>query len=564
MSDLRAFARFLWRDHRRAMLVVAVASAALSLTEGVGLLMLVPMLQQVGVSTSGDAADHVSRALESVLRAAGLEPTLLSVLVLVVALVTLRATLQWILAVWEARLEAGVIGRLRQRLFAAVVAMPWARFTGERPAALQHAIGPQVDDVHSALLLLLQGASLTAAVAAAAAVALVVSPALTVIVGVSGALLFWLARQLRAPGRAEGDALLAASIGLFARISELLGGLKMVHAHGAEERAVAAVAADTAMWTSLTERTALRRGLVSLALAVASAFVLGVLVWLGVSLAHLSPATLLLLLLLYARLVPRVSELQATASSLGQTLASYRSVAALLTRCAGERDNADGRLAALPRLPARAPDLAVRGITVRYPATEGRALVDFSARFDAGTITVVTGPSGAGKTTLGDVLLGLLAPEVGDVLVDGAPLAALPRTQWCARVGYLAQEPMLFHGTIRENLLFAHPDASHDELRAALRDAACDFVHRLPHGLDAPIGERGVMLSGGERQRLALARALLRQPDLLVLDEATSALDAETETRILDTLHALKGRCTVVFCTHREAPTAIADQLLRL
>jgi ATP-binding cassette subfamily C protein len=140
----------------------------------------------------------------------------------------------------------------------------------------------------------------------------------------------------------------------------------------------------------------------------------------------------------------------------------------------------------------------------------------------------------------------------------------MARAQWCSRVGYLAQEPMLLHGTIRENLTFARPGASDDDMRAALEAAACDFVESLPLGLDSPLGDRGVLVSGGERQRLALARALLRQPDLLVLDEATSALDAETEQRILATVRALRGRCTVVFCTHREAPRATADRVIEI
>jgi ABC-type multidrug transport system fused ATPase/permease subunit len=123
---------------------------------------------------------------------------------------------------------------------------------------------------------------------------------------------------------------------------------------------------------------------------------------------------------------------------------------------------------------------------------------------------------------------------------------------------------MLFHGTIRENLLFARPSATDAQLDAALAAAACDFVVRLPQRIDAPVGDRGVLLSGGERQRLALARALLREPDLLVLDEATSALDAETEARILQTVRALRGRCTVVFCSHREAVRGAADYVIML
>ena len=576
MKRLLAFVKFLWHDHRTEIAMVGVATLALSLTEGVGLLMLVPMLRLVGVSLGEGATDALARRLETVLRGMGIEPTLVGVLAVVVALVAARAAVQWLLAVRASALEARVVGRLRERLFAAVVQMPWARFTGERPAALVHALGPQVDDVHSALLILMQVVSLLATVVAAVAVALVIAPQLTLVVGISGALLFLVARGLRAPGRVEGEQLLTVATALFARISELLGGLKMVHAHGAEVRAVATVAADTAAWSALTRRAASHRARVSFALTVLSVAVLAVLVWGGIRVAAVPPAVLLLLLLLYARLVPRLTELQSLSSSLSQVMASFDSVWALLVRCEAARDEAErvrrevrgADAAAGPSgdapSGARAPAVEVRDITVRYPGSIVPALAHFSARFPAGSVTVVMGASGAGKTTLGDVLLGLLDAEHGAVLVDGQPMAGLLRAHWRDRVGYLAQEPMLLHGTIRENLLFAHPEASDDDLRSALRAAACEFVDALPRGLDAPLGERGVLVSGGERQRLALARALLRQPGLLVLDEATSALDAETEQRILLTVQALKGRCTVVFCTHRSAPRAIADQVIEI
>ncbi len=573
---LRPFVAALWRDHRTALVVVAAASLALMLTEGVGLLMLVPMLRLVGVSLGDGTSDRIAQGMESLLRALGIVPDLAGVLAAVVVLVTARAGLQWLLAHWDARLETGVVGRLRQRLFAAVIQMPWARFTGERPAALLHAIGPQVDDVHSALLLLVQATSMAAAVAAALVVAVIVSPSLTAVVAGAGAVLYLAVHALRAPGRAEGERLLVASTGLFARISELLGGLKMVHAHGAESRAVSAVIADTREWASLTRRFAGARARVSFALAVLGVVLLAMLVWFGVSIAHVAPASLLLLTLLYSRLVPRLSELQAISSTFSQALASFDSVTALLARCEAAREEAEGlqrdsRSADAAEVSPDALDggrhalaVEVQDVTVRYPGSAGPALSALSARFPAGSLTVVVGASGAGKTTLGDLLLGLLEPEHGTVLADGRPLAGLLRAQWRDRVGYLAQEPMLLHGTIRENLLFARPGASEGELREALRAAACDFVEQLPQGLDSAVGERGVLVSGGERQRLALARALLRAPGLLVLDEATSALDADTEQRILQTVRALSGRCTVVFCTHREAPRAVADQVIEL
>lgn len=558
------------------MLVVGAASLALMLTEGAGLLLLVPMLRLVGVGLGDGASDRIAGAVESALRAAGVAPTLVGVLAAVVAVVIARALLQLVLARWHGRLEAQVVGRLRERLFTAVVHMPWARFAGERPAALVHAIGPRVDEVHTALLMLLDLVSLAAAVLAAVMVAVLVSPALTGVVAVVGVALFGAARALQAPGRAEGERLLAASTGLFARISELLGAMKMIHAHGAEDRAVRAVADDTHAWSSLTQDVARRRALVSFVLAALGVLMLAVLVWGAVAVVHLAPASLLLLLLVYSRLVPQLAQGQSLWSELAQLLASYASLTTLLDRCEAARDAAgregtgrdaagrDGGQGPAGRGERGAPTIEVRGITVRYPTSERPVLSEFSVMCPAGKLTVVVGETGVGKTTLGDVILGLLRPESGEVLADGVSLATLARDAWRARVGYLAQEPMLFHGTIRENLLFARPLATDAQLEAALAAAACDFVARLPGGLDAPVGDRGVLLSGGERQRIALARALLREPDLLVLDEATSALDAETEARILQTVRALRGRCTVVFCTHRDAVRAGADQVIVL
>jgi ATP-binding cassette subfamily C protein len=198
------------------------------------------------------------------------------------------------------------------------------------------------------------------------------------------------------------------------------------------------------------------------------------------------------------------------------------------------------------------PLLQLRDVGVTYAEDAGPALADVDLEVPHRGLVVVTGPSGAGKSTLLDVVLGLLRPDTGEVLVDGAPLEDL--VGWRRRIGYVPQQTVLVPGTVWQNLAWSVAPGSEPreaDAWAALRTACVDDVIRaLPGGLQAPLHELAE-LSGGEQQRLSIARALLRQPELLVLDEATSALDPDTEELLLDRL--LDGSRAVLMVTHRGA-----------
>jgi ATP-binding cassette subfamily B protein len=175
------------------------------------------------------------------------------------------------------------------------------------------------------------------------------------------------------------------------------------------------------------------------------------------------------------------------------------------------------------------------------------------------------GPSGAGKSTLFDLLLRFYDPRSGSVSLDGVDLRELRLADLRAGIGFVPQDPVLFAGSIRDNLSYGMPDASDLTLTRALQQAhAEDFVAALPEGLDTLIGEGGVGLSGGQRQRLAIARALVPQPRVLLLDEATSALDADSEKHISQSVLDLRGRCTVLVIAHRLSTIREADRIVVL
>lgn len=177
-----------------------------------------------------------------------------------------------------------------------------------------------------------------------------------------------------------------------------------------------------------------------------------------------------------------------------------------------------------------------------------------------GKTTALVGESGSGKSTITDLVLGLQIPARGEVLLDGIPLGRWRQNSFREKIGYVPQDPLLFHSSIRDNLLWSCPQASKIDLWEALSLANADvFVKQLPQGIDTVVGDRGVCLSGGQRQRVALARALLRKPELLILDEASSSLDSESERLIQESIGQVSRESTILIIAHRLATIAQAD-----
>jgi ATP-binding cassette subfamily C protein len=196
---------------------------------------------------------------------------------------------------------------------------------------------------------------------------------------------------------------------------------------------------------------------------------------------------------------------------------------------------------------------------------EAQILDSVSIDIPAGSVTVLMGPSGAGKTTIADIILGLYAPDRGQVLIDGVSLEEIDLRSWRRMVGYVPQDLVLFHDTIFANLTLGDQKIGKDEVRRALQMAgAWEFIEALPDGVRTHVGQSGAKLSGGQRQRVALARALIGRPKLLILDEVTSALDPVSERQICANIRALGGEVTVLAITHRPALLEIADRCYRI
>ena len=210
-------------------------------------------------------------------------------------------------------------------------------------------------------------------------------------------------------------------------------------------------------------------------------------------------------------------------------------------------------------------EIAIEHLTFRYPTSEGPVLTDLSLCVGAGQIVALVGPSGAGKSTLASLLPRFYDPEAGGIEIDGVNIRELTLESLRKLIGTVAQDTFLFNDTVENNLRYGRPEASHEDVREAARNAlALEFIEQLPQGFETMIGERGTRLSGGQRQRISIARALLKNAPILVLDEATSHLDSESEVLVQGALGNLMQGRTVIVIAHRLSTVRRADRIVVL
>jgi len=550
LREFLAYAR--WHALRVIALTLTVA-----ILEGAGLMLLVPLLELTGVtgSPASAAGSHVSRVFSML----GFTPTLTVVLIIYVGLIGLHSVLSWWRDVVSNWLQQSFVDHLRQQLFDSIGASEWKFLSHTHSAEFSHALTVDIGRVNEALNALFQVATTGAIALAYAGAALYLSWPLTVVTLAAGAVLMLTLRTQHRRSIELGRGLTQTTQNLHENIAEYLAGLKLAKSGNAERY----LSLSFARWMrevresvlGFIRRQAATRGLFRFGGAV----VLCGLVYVAVAVIAVSVASVLALTFIFSRLFPFLSQLQQGYQRLLHALPAYDAYRNMRVRCNQAMEPAG----------TDTPPYEFNGAlqlerVSYYPGNTDKPLVqDISFSIPAHSTVAMIGPSGAGKSTLADLLSGLLAPTAGRITVDGRELE--DRRTWRQRVAYVPQETFLFNASVRENIRWTLPEVSDEIVWNALEQAAAAaFVHALPQGLDTVIGERGIRLSGGERQRLAIARALLRKPLLLVLDEATSALDRDNERLIQTTLSKLHRRLTIVIIAHREATTLGADQIVSL
>ncbi len=555
MKLLKAFiARYPFQS-----MFLAVALLLAGVADGIGLSSLLPALQ---LTISGESNDtpqsEFVQTVNGTLASVGISPTLGLLLSIILGAMVVKNALIFVAEQRIGYIAADVATELRTNLLSAVIASRWAFFTHQSTGALANAMATEAWRAAQAYVFAVRVLAGAIEAAVYTTVAVAVSWQATLMCVGAGALVLSASHIFVRIARRAGERQTHWYSSLLGTLSDVLQSVKTFKAMGRDK-----VAEDVLSLGTNKLRSALRRQVLGEAgLDSAQESLLALVIIGGIFIAlvtfEVQLATVTFMAVVLGQTLKRVGRVQKRYQIVLTCESAYWALEKTIAEARSQAEQFSG---------TQRVELAreIEFDAVGFAYGEQRVLDGVSFVIPAGVITCLVGDSGSGKTTIADLVIGLITPQAGTIRIDGVNLDSLDMRAWRHSIGYVPQENLLLHDTIMHNVALGDPSLKRADAEHALRLAgAWDFIARLPDGIDSVVGERGTLLSGGQRQRVMIARALAHKPKLLILDEATSALDPATEAGICATLRSLRGQLTILAVSHQSAMAEIADEVYRV
>ena len=541
----------IWKSDRKAFLTILLWNIGVSVLSGVGIVMLIPLLNMLEI---GD------NRLPDWFMTLGYPLQVGLLLVGYVLLVTVKTLLSRSLSIRENAFIEETGMALREKLYTALSGASWESLTARKDADVINLFTSQCGQVSYGIAEVIHFLASIVSAAVQLEIALMMSLPVTALVCVMGACMLAIFMPLRKKSREYGDEMIRLSREFYSELQNQLASVKEVRAYGVEREHAALFESISTAFKTARMKYVRQSSVPGVVYSLAAAVMIA-LVYLVCTLSlKVETDRLVVLVYVFARLWPVFSGFQGRIQSINSCVPAYEKLIEAMREMQPETDVAE-----TDEDFSRWREIRFVNVHFAYRNSDEETLRGVSFSLERGEKLALLGCNGAGKTTAVNLLLGFLLPRSGAILVDGKPLEAACIRAWRTQVGYVPQDPLILNASVRENLTRFHPNATEDELIAALRKAmAWGFISRLPDGLDTVLGDRGVRLSGGERQRIVLARVLLGRPSLIVLDEATSALDYESETAFHDAIASFGKDAAVVLIAHHGATIAMADSAVVL
>ena len=542
---------------RSTFMVLALLFAGI--LEGVGLSMLLPLFAIATGSQSGaeqpSAANSVlGRMVTDGFATFNISPSLGVLLVVIIVAIVLKSGLMLFAKKQVGYTVARVATDLRFDLLRALLSSRWQYFLNKPIGSLANSMATESTRASYAYL---SGVLMTAdflRVLIFGTMAFLVSWKVAFISLTAGLVIIFVLRRFVHRARKAGFRQTELLKSMIALLTDTLQSIKPLRAMARENLSEFMLEKKTQGLNKALQKQVLNKEILKAfqelmaMLFLAAGFYLLMVSW------QMPLASVMVLAFLVARLLKQFNKVQERYQEMVIYESAYWSIKDTINNMIQERETLEGR-----QNPSFEREIRLKNVDFSYEKES--VLHEVSLRFPVGGITAITGSSGSGKTTIVDLIIGLLRPQQGEVWIDDLPLAQIDLKSWRRMIGYIPQETILLHDTVMNNITLGDPRLTKQDVENALKAAgAWDFVAGMPQGMHSLVGERGGKLSGGQRQRIVIARAIVHKPKLLILDEATSALDPQSEAEICETLRQLRGELTILAISHQTALAKIADK----
>lgn len=577
LFKLKPLVRDFWQfGSKRIMLVIGFMLLS-SITSSVGILFIIPLLEAINIDLGSsliagnelisNSSSNISNKINLFFAQFGITLDLVTVLVIYVCVIIIKACITFLHSIIAVKLQSNFVLYLRKGLYRKIFYSEWEYLNQEHTPDFIRLMTGQVEMTRYSLQQLLNLCSSLILVSIYLCLAFLVSPTLTILALMLAILLVGLMLPINALIHRSGAAELLANTNIFRNIVEQISKLKIIKSFSIEEKCLAQMDKTNILLEKQHVNLEFYQSLTRFINLVGAATIFSILLYISIQWLKLPTANLLIVLFVFSRLMPQVSGLQNTIMQLLHQAPSYSDLLHKTKELSKHAEplNIKHKNDATCLLTFK-KNITLKNVSFTYPNTNAMVIENINATIPINQSVAITGPSGAGKSTIADIIAGLTKPSSGQLLVDGKEINDQNRQFWRTKVAYVTQDIYLFHDSVRNNLSWLFDkEFSDEQLWHALELSAADtFVKQLPNGIDTLIGDNGVKLSGGERQRLALARAILAKPEILILDEATSALDKDHELKIRDALIKLQGSFTIIVIAHSDATIEHIQQRITL
>ena len=526
--------------------------------EGFGLSLFIPLLHIMGSGVMVDLPRPFSD-INILLKSVGIPVGTTTLLILIATLTLLALGLGYQQRKLLIKAKTFYSLGVRNDLFSGILDSSWEYSSGRSHGEILNRMTTECGRAGNALGFELMAVALILQISVYLTFSIAISWQLTAIAGVFGGGMFFAIRPYTPRGKMLGKRLTTANQSFSFTSLEYLRSLKLLKAtaegiaakEGFSEKAQKVFEATFDSEQNVSKVYSLTQALPILLIT----FIIGV----AFEILNIQVSVIFVFLIFMIRIAPRIAQVQQQIQNYHLNSPAVSVILAMINESEYAREalNAGGKTFESIR-----EEIAFDNVTFKYADSEKPAVNDVSLSIGLNQTIAIVGSSGSGKSTVMDLLTSLRRPDAGKITIDGKNLDEFSLISWRQKIGVVTQETMIFNSSLYENLLFFRPDASVEDVERALSLAHLDgVVANLPAGMDTVLGEGGVRFSGGQIQRIALARALIRKPELLLLDEATSALDNETERYIQDSLAMLANSMTIVIVAHRLSTVRRADKI---